>query len=175
MPEDPMNENLGIILVDHGSRLASANDMLNDVAALFRRVSGYRIVEPAHMELAVPSIADAFASCVQQGATHVVVHPYFLSPGRHSTTDIPRIVAEAARVHQGIAFHITQPLGLDDKIAQVIMARITDCSNHNYTCDYCQTRGRHGQQLCESNAFICNSCKPAGCPNAPARADAPVP
>jgi sirohydrochlorin ferrochelatase len=175
MPENRNQETPGIILVDHGSRLASANDMLNDVAALFRRVSGYAIVEPAHMEIAAPSIADAFASCVRLGATRVVVHPYFLSPGRHSTTDIPRMVAQAAGHYPHVAYHVTQPLGLDEKIAQVIMARITHCSDHNYNCDYCQTRGRQQQQLCESNTFMCNSCRPAGCPNAPASAEAPMP
>ena len=36
------------------------------------------IVEPAHMELAEPSIATAFARCVERGATTVVVFPYFL-------------------------------------------------------------------------------------------------
>ena len=138
---------IGIILVDHGSRLASANAMLDEVVALFRKVSGYRIVEPAHMEIAAPSIADAFAACVRQGATRVVVHPYFLSPGRHSTTDIPRLVAHAARQYQQIPFHVTQPLGLDEKIAQVIMDRIASCDRNNNSCDYCRTRGGQQQHI----------------------------
>lgn len=170
MTQTFQTDTLGIILVDHGSRLASANDMLNDVAQLFRRVSGKQIVEPAHMELAAPSIADAFSACVAQGATRVIVHPYFLSPGRHSTTDIPRMVAEAAKHYPKVSFHVTQPLGLDEKIAQVIIKRITDCDENQYRCDYCQTRGKHQQQLCQSNAYMCNACKPAGCPNAPAAA-----
>ena len=164
------NDQIGIILVDHGSRLASANDMLNDVVELFRRVSGYSIVAPAHMELAAPSIADAFSACVTQGATRVVVHPYFLSPGRHSTTDIPRMVAKAAKRHPDVSFHVTQPLGLDEKIAQVIVKRITHCNEHHDGCAYCQTRGGHQQELCQSNGYTCNTCKPAGCPNAPAHA-----
>ncbi len=166
MAETVGNDKIGIILVDHGSRLASANDMLNDVVELFRRVSGYPIVFPAHMELAAPSIADAFSACVTQGATRVVVHPYFLSPGRHSTTDIPRMVAEAAKRHPHITFHVTQPLGLDEQIAQVIVKRITHCNQHNDSCEYCQTRGRHQRELCQSNGYTCNACKPAGCPNA---------
>ena len=170
MTQTIQTDTLGIILVDHGSRLASANDMLNDVAQLFRSVSGQQIVESAHMELAAPTIADAFSACVAQGATRVVVHPYFLSPGRHSTTDIPRMVAEAAKHHPNVSFHVTQPLGLDEKIAQVIMKRITDCGENQYSCEYCQTRGKHQQQLCQSNAYMCNACKPAGCPNAPAAA-----
>lgn len=66
MTQTIQTDTLGIILVDHGSRLASANDMLNDVAQLFRSVSGQQIVESAHMELAAPTIADAFSACVAQ-------------------------------------------------------------------------------------------------------------
>ena len=127
----------GIILVDHGSKKAAANDMLHEVVALFRRVSGQPIVEAAHMELAAPTIAQAFDACVAQGAAMVVVHPYFLSPGRHSTTDIPRLVAEAAQRHPGVRYHVTQPLGLDEKIAQLIMQRIDHCVQGGYACSYC--------------------------------------
>ncbi|HTV47000.1 MAG TPA: CbiX/SirB N-terminal domain-containing protein [Phycisphaerae bacterium] len=119
-------QTIGVILVDHGSKFPAANDMLNDVVELFRRISSYAVVEPAHMELAQPDIAAAFAACVRQGATHVVVHPYFLSPGRHSTTDIPRLVQQAAAAHPGISFQVTQPLGLDQKIADVILQRVNE-------------------------------------------------
>lgn len=34
-------------------------------------------------ELADPSIANAFDRCVEQGATRVIISPYFLFPGRH--------------------------------------------------------------------------------------------
>lgn len=130
----------GIIIVDHGSRFNAANDMLIDVTSLFKRVSDYQIVEPAHMELAEPTIARAFAACVRQGARRVIVHPYFLSPGRHSTTDIPRLVVEAAQDHPGIAHHVSQPLGLDEGIARLIIDRITHCVDHNYECSFCQNR-----------------------------------
>ncbi len=115
--------------------------MLLDVAAMFKRVSESGIVEPAHMELAEPSIEQAFDKCVQQGANMVVVHPYFLAPGRHSTTDIPRMTAEAAAKHPGVRFHVTQPLGLDEKIAQLMMQRIEHCIAQDFTCDYCRETG----------------------------------
>ena len=134
-------EPIGIVLVDHGSTRAAANDMLNDVAALFRRIAERRIVEPAHMELAEPTIAQAFDACVAQGARTVVVHPYFLSPGRHSTTDIPRMVAAAASRHPHVAYHVTPPLGLDDKIAQVIAQRVDYCLDRNFCCDSCDLAG----------------------------------
>ena len=50
------------------------------------------IVRFAHMELAEPSIDQGFADCVEAGADEVIAFPYMLSPGRHSTRDIPRMV-----------------------------------------------------------------------------------
>lgn len=117
---------IGVILVDHGSKVAEANAMLDEVVRLFRESTGAPIVEPAHMELADPTIAQAFARCVEQGATRVVVHPYFLSPGRHSTSDIPRLVEEAARVHPGVPVTVTEPLGLDIRMSEVILQRIQE-------------------------------------------------
>ncbi|KAI3997697.1 hypothetical protein MKX01_040670 [Papaver californicum] len=78
----------GVIIVDHGSRRKESNLLLNDFVAMFRDKTGYPIVEPAHMELAEPSIKDAFDSCVRQGANRVIVSPYFLSPGRHWKQDV---------------------------------------------------------------------------------------
>lgn len=116
----------GVILVDHGSKNAAANDMLVHVVQAYREAIGAAIVEPAHMELAEPTIEQAFARCVEQGARHVIVHPYFLSPGRHSTTDIPHLAAQAAANHPGIAYRVTEPLGLDPRLTAVIHRRVQD-------------------------------------------------
>ena len=62
-----VDKQLGIILVDHGSRREESNLLLLDVVRDFAANSGYEIVEPAHMELAEPSIATAFARCVERG------------------------------------------------------------------------------------------------------------
>ena len=117
---------LGIILVDHGSRVAEANAMLDEVVACFVRETGAGIVEAAHMELVPPTIAEAFAKCVERGAKRIVVHPYFLAPGRHSTHDIPAMVREAAGNHPGIGYRVTKALGVDSRIAAVIEKRITE-------------------------------------------------
>ena len=124
---------LGIILVDHGSKKAEANQLLLDVADRFRAATGARIVEPAHMELAAPSIADAFAACVRQGAKRIVVHPYFLAPGRHSTSDIPRMAAEAAAAHPEVSYKVSEPLGLDDRLIAAAADRVRDAAGSSNT------------------------------------------
>src|SRR3954451_18143099 len=106
----------GIIIVDHGSRRDESNRLLERVAEAFaeRFAAQYEIVEPAHMELAEPSIASAYARCVGRGATRVVVAPYFLGPGKHWTADIPALAAAAAANFPGTRYHVTQTLGLDE-------------------------------------------------------------
>jgi len=115
---------LAIILVDHGSRLPEANENLLAIAERLERTSAYEIVEAAHMELAAPTIADAFARAVERGATRVVVHPYFLAAGRHSTVDIPRLCTEAASQHTSLRWTVSGPLGLSDRIVEVIAERV---------------------------------------------------
>jgi sirohydrochlorin ferrochelatase len=131
MPEPtslPCPAATGLIIVDHGSRRAESNDLLLEVAEAYRRHSGWAIVEPAHMELAEPSIAAAFARCVAQGAKHVVIFPYFLAPGRHWHQDIPQLAAEAAEpfASDGVTHAVTSPLGLHPLMLRVIDDRIRE-------------------------------------------------
>ncbi len=114
----------GILIVDHGSVKDEANQMLRDMADLIQTMAGSDVVvRYAHMELAQPDIATGFASCVEAGATDVTVFPYMLSPGRHSTTDIPRIVADVARASQQVSFTVTPAFGLHEKLAEVVLER----------------------------------------------------
>jgi len=112
-----------LLLVDHGSRRSEANDMLEDVARLLRQKRPHLIIHIAHMELAEPTIAQGVQACVQNGATEIIVHPYMLSPGRHATQDIPQMAQEAAKAHPNITITTTAPLGLHEKLADVVLER----------------------------------------------------
>ena len=139
----------GIIIVDHGSRRAESNEMLEEVARIFaaRFREMYEIVEPAHMELAEPSIATAYGKCVSRGATRVIVCPFFLGPGKHWTGDIPRLPCEAAKLHPGTEYHVTMPLGIDDLILELLAKRVGFCVEHGFRCDSCEGTMRSGESL----------------------------
>ena len=122
--EQAMGDRPAVLLIDHGSRRAAANTLLGEVAALVKeRLGATSIVEPAHMELAKPTIAEGFARCVAQGATTVVVHPFMLAPGRHVTEDLPRLVAEAAARHRGVRFSMAAPLGSHSGVIDAVIER----------------------------------------------------
>jgi sirohydrochlorin ferrochelatase len=141
----------GIIIVDHGSRRDESNRLLERVAEAFARrfAAQYDVVEPAHMELAEPSIATAYARCVERGATRVVVAPYFLGPGKHWTADIPALTAAAAAQFPGTRYHVTPTLGLDDLILELLNKRVGHCVENQYLCDLCKGTPRSGECAAE--------------------------
>jgi len=110
--DTPDPRRIGLIVVDHGSRRGASNEMLEVMAGMVADVVPYGIVEPAHMELAEPSIQTAFDRCVERGAQMVVVSPYFLLPGRHWDQDIPRLTQAAAARHPNLPFLVAAALTL---------------------------------------------------------------
>ena len=120
-----------LILVDHGSAVDEANGLLALVAQRIKaRETDFDIVEHCHMELARPTMEDAFAKCAELGAEEVVVHPYFLVPGRHSGFDIPSMAKEAAQKFPGIRHTVTEPLGVHEKIVDVVLERVANSREH---------------------------------------------
>ena len=112
-----------LLLIDHGSRFDAANSMLEDVAAMLRLLRPQLHISFAHMELARPTIQDGVDACIEAGARHIIAHPYMLAPGRHATKDIPEMVKDAVAKYQGIELTVTEPLGVDTLIGEVILKR----------------------------------------------------
>lgn len=158
MNDDPT---LGIIIVDHGSRRRESNEMLLRIVAMFQQQTNYSIVEPAHMELATPTIRDAYRRCVERGAKLIVIHPYFLLPGRHWDEDIPRLANEASREFPDVRYLVTAPLGLHPLMAKVVLSRIEQCLAHangeQDACELCQGTGHCQFHLGDLHAANANN------------------
>lgn len=98
MSDDQGNKSMAVVVVDHGSRRASANAMLDDVVAQV----GSRLNCPvlgAHMELSTPNVSDAVEACALSNVSHIIVVPFFLAPGRHVSQDVPALVQDAIQKH----------------------------------------------------------------------------
>ncbi|NIP38096.1 MAG: hypothetical protein GWM89_03355 [Candidatus Dadabacteria bacterium] len=114
-----------LILIDHGSKVKEANKLLKDITTLLKEKenTGFDFITYCHMELAEPTISQAFELAVRKGASEIVVHPYFLAPGRHSKIDIPNMVKDTASEYTDIRYKVTEPLGIHDKILDVVLER----------------------------------------------------
>lgn len=117
---------VGIIICDHGSRRAQSNDSLENIVARFadRFAGECAIVEHAHMELAMPDISTAYATCVKRGAVHIIILPLFLAKGRHWTRDIPSLTSQAAARFANTTYQIAEPLGDDDLLLDLLKKRM---------------------------------------------------
>ena len=125
-----------ILLVDHGSRRTEANEMMDCMANLVQAMAGTDVVVRfAHMELAEPSIAAGVRQCIDAGATELTVFPYMLSPGKHSTGDIPRMVAAAAVSHPQLEIRVTNAFGVHENLAELILERAGLRVSHAMTAD----------------------------------------
>lgn len=129
-PDDPVPSSdrpgpPAILLVDHGSRRAEANDQLEEIARLVRARDPGRIVRVAHMEVLPPTVAEGIDACVAAGAREIVVHPYLLAPGRHSREDIPAQVEAVADRHPGVTIRVSEPLGVHEKLVDVVLERVS--------------------------------------------------
>jgi sirohydrochlorin ferrochelatase len=124
----PDNPTRAILLVDHGSRRSAANALLETVADAVRRRLPDRVVRIAHMEIAEPTIAQGIAACAEAGAREIVIHPYFLGPGNHTSNSIPQLGEAAMETHPDLRVKISDPLGPHPKLVDVILERVETAS-----------------------------------------------
>lgn len=115
-----------IVIVDHGSRRDEANAQLEIIAERLRERLPDRLIVTAHLEIAEPNIASAIAQCIAAGVEQIVVHPYFLAPGRHTSRDIPAQVRDAAAAHPDVRVVVSEALGLHPALIDAIVDRIDD-------------------------------------------------
>ncbi len=116
-----------IILIGHGSPKKDANNIELTGRLLHSAIHpncNDNCVKVAYLQFAEPTIADTIKECVLNGAKRIIIHPYFLSSGLHVTKDIPEIISEAKVMYSDREFIYTEPLGIHEKIVQVIMERI---------------------------------------------------
>lgn len=128
-------KSLGIVIMDHGSRRPEASITLRQLCQRYKSKFQYSIVEPAHMEIAEPNFAQACKTCIDQGATEILCHPYFLSQGRHVHEDIPKIIQDTQLLYPNIPISMTPPLGGNEDIIDIIQTTISKhlVNSNNHT------------------------------------------
>ena len=85
--------NIGVLLVSHGSSLPYAQETFNEICAAFKEATGY-ITEVGYMKVAEPSLPKAIDNILQkdENIKKIIAIPVFLSHGIHTNIDIPIIL-----------------------------------------------------------------------------------
>ena len=116
----------GILIVGHGSRREEANEDVREAARQIGLRGDFPLVKAAFLEITRPTIREGFAALIAKGARHIIVHPYFLSPGRHTRGDIPVEVRAAASQYAAVSYQITEPLAAHRLVIEASIERIRE-------------------------------------------------
>lgn len=113
-----------LALIAHGSRRQQSNDEVRHLADKLHTncAEQYPIVVAGFLELADPLIPASIKLCAEQGATEIIVLPYFLNSGTHVVADIPEIVEDCRSLYPGVDIKIAQHLGGSELMMDLLIS-----------------------------------------------------
>jgi sirohydrochlorin cobaltochelatase len=100
------------------------------LAARAREAGVAPIVEAGFLNYSRPRFAQALERCIAQGATEVVVQPYFLIPGKFVQVDLPRALKTSQAAQPMARLSLAAPFGDHPAMAELVLKRAAagDCS-----------------------------------------------
>ncbi|MDR2956978.1 MAG: CbiX/SirB N-terminal domain-containing protein [Coriobacteriales bacterium] len=113
-----------VLIISHGSRAPQVEETFASIVAMVRTKLPEMLVDSACMQLSDSTVPKAVARLAANNATTVKVVPYFLFTGMHIQSDIPQLIAELAEQYPDISFTIGQTLGVDERLADILVDRI---------------------------------------------------
>lgn len=130
-----------VVVVSRGSSDPDANADLFKVARLLWGGQTPRLVEPAFVSLAPPSVPEALERCRRLGATRIAVVPYFLFTG----VLVERIQSQCAAwaaAHPDVEVRTGTELGAPRRLAQLVLERYNEAlsGDAQMNCDCCAYR-----------------------------------
>ncbi|MFO0948451.1 MAG: CbiX/SirB N-terminal domain-containing protein [Planctomycetota bacterium] len=119
------NDEIGVVIIAHGSRRAEANQDLFQLVERFRG-RGFSRVYPAFLELAPPDIVASGRQAAADGAKSLVLLPYFLSAGNHVVEDLEDARTELSLQFPQITVVLAKPLGPHPLLEEILAARLRE-------------------------------------------------
>jgi len=111
-----------LIIIAHGSRRASSNDEIAELAAKVEQQlpCRYDAISFAFLEMADPNIETAIDLAINHGALEINLLPYFLSAGNHVVQDLPQAVKTAETQFPQVSFNLLSYVGQSNAMVNLI-------------------------------------------------------
>ncbi len=113
-----------LILFAHGARDPRWAQPFEAVAAHIRRSHQALRVQLAFLDFMSPTLGDAVAAVVAQGARQVDVVPMFLGAGGHVRQDLPPMLEALRAAHPQARFTLHPAIGEIDAVTQAMAGAI---------------------------------------------------
>jgi len=113
----------GYVVFAHGSSVESANEAVRAAARDAAARGGWEKYGAAFLGGGQPELAEAVDRLALEGASRIVVIPYFLTSGLHLERDLPVLIAEIRRAHPRLEIEVTPPLDGHPALIEALVDR----------------------------------------------------
>jgi len=129
-------EDMAVVLIGHGSKMAYNKELLVGLQRLMELRCVFKDVRVAFMQLNSPSIEEVLRELAKNGIKKIVAVPVFLADGTHTTEDIPKTLkktcaGEWAELGQDVELIYGKPIGVDERIVDILLDRIKEAEAGN--------------------------------------------
>lgn len=114
----------GILYICHGSRLKKACDEAIAFIEQCMKKNKNKITGYGFLELAVPTIEEAFERCVNRGATKIKVIPVLLLTAVHAKKDIPEALSRLHEKYPSVEIQYGRPIGVHSNMVDIVNERL---------------------------------------------------
>jgi sirohydrochlorin ferrochelatase len=114
-----------LLLFSHGSVLCGSQRTLENLAERLRAQNAAPIIEIGFLNYSPPLFPEAFARCVEQGATQITIVPYFLVAGKFVRVDLPRAIEAQQARFPNVKVKIAEAMRFHESLADAVIA----CAN----------------------------------------------
>ncbi len=119
-----------ILYVGHGSRSSEGCEQAVSFIKKCMINNTAEIQEYGFLELASPTIEEAFERCISRGASHIKVIPLLLLTAGHAKRDIPVELLKMKARNPNVEVRYGRPIGVHEKMIDIITERLNEKNNH---------------------------------------------
>jgi sirohydrochlorin ferrochelatase len=113
-----------ILYICHGSRVKKACEQAITFIKKCMAQSPVSIQEFCFLELASPTIEEAYEKCVQRGADKIIVLPVFLLTAVHAKEDIPKELERIRKRFPHVEMVYGRPIGVHHHMIDILIERL---------------------------------------------------
>lgn len=114
-----------ILLISHGSRDLTQRRQMDAVTKGMKQRFPNSVLETCTLQFGEESLSACLERLAKSGADEIVVVPCFLFDGIHTKKNIPEIVECFQQVYPFVSVLVTDVLGTDERILDIILEKIT--------------------------------------------------
>lgn len=115
-----------VILLGHGSIREPANVEVRVMWKMMQEQLPELDIRGSFVEVAEPTLEQTIDQAVSEGIERIVIVPMFLTRGNHLSNGIPRILEGVRQKYPEIQIDLTQHLGVDPLLAEIIKNRLRE-------------------------------------------------